>query len=195
VSALVLVLTGTDHHRFDRIVDWVDVAAARHRDVRFVVQYGASRLPTLAVGYAFLTHERLTALLAEASVVVCHGGPGTIMDARELGHVPVCVPRDPARGEHVDGHQQRFAALVAQAGVVRLADSLTTFERELEGALEQATVQTHTQTHTLATPAREAARTLAASELESLIAVRPHRLGRLHRTRPAARGESGPAAR
>ena len=45
------------------------------------------------------------------------------MDARGLGHVPVCVPRDPSLGEHVDGHQQRFATLVDRAGVVVRADS------------------------------------------------------------------------
>ena len=119
VTALVLALTGTDHHPFDRMVEWVDAAAVRHPDVRFVIQHGLTRPPSVAEGHEFLAHDRLVALLGEASVVVCHGGPGTIMDAREAGHVPLCVPRDPQLGEHVDGHQQRFAAVVGEAGVVR----------------------------------------------------------------------------
>ncbi len=58
-----------------------------------------------------MSHDRLEELLAQATVVVCHGGPGTVTEARDAGHVPLCMPRDPELGEHVDDHQQRFAAL------------------------------------------------------------------------------------
>ncbi len=116
----MVALAGTDHHPYERMVEWVDAAAERRPDVRFLVQHGSTtRAPRVAEGAEFLAHDRLVALLREAAVVVCHGGPGTIMDAREAGHVPLCMPRDPALGEHVDGHQQRFAAHVGDAGVVR----------------------------------------------------------------------------
>ena len=48
VTALVVALTGTDHHPFERMVQWVDAAAVRHGDVRFVIQHGSS--PTAAGG-------------------------------------------------------------------------------------------------------------------------------------------------
>ena len=63
---------------------------------------------------------------------MCHGGPGLITEAREAGHVPLCVPRDPQLGEHVDGHQQRFAALAAREGVVRTVQSQEAFDDELD---------------------------------------------------------------
>lgn len=177
MTTLVLALSGTDHHRFDRLVEWVDTAATRHEDVRFVIQHGVTPPPRVAEGHAFLTHAGLLTLLAEATVVVCHGGPGTIMDAREAGHVPLCVPRDPGLGEHVDGHQQRFAAHVGQTGVVRTVWSREAFHRELESALADPDAG-----HGLTSnPGRDAARALAAVELESLITLRPHRLGRTHR--------------
>ena len=179
MTALVLALTGTDHHPFDRMVQWVDAAAVRHRDVRFVVQHGSTRPPLVAEGHEFLSHERLVTLLAEASVVVCHGGPGTILEAREAGHLPLCVPRDPRLGEHVDGHQQRFAALVGEAGVVRAVSSLEAFHLELDSALVQAPGR---GAATATSQGRDAARAQLASELDSLISVRPHRLGRLYRT-------------
>ena len=120
------------------MVEWVDAAAVRHPDVRFVIQHGLTRPPSIAEGHDFLAHDRLVTLLGEASVVVCHGGPGTIMDAREAGHVPLCVPRDPQLGEHVDGHQQRFAAVVGEAGVVHHVSSVDAFHQELDRALEDA---------------------------------------------------------
>ncbi|MDN7120506.1 glycosyl transferase family 28 [Nocardioides sp. ChNu-153] len=86
-----------------------------------VVQHGHSAEPRVAEGHAFVDHDDLERLVRTADVVVCHGGPGTIMDARRAGHVPVCVPRDPSLGEHVDGHQQRFAEVAGDAGMVQLA--------------------------------------------------------------------------
>jgi UDP-N-acetylglucosamine:LPS N-acetylglucosamine transferase len=56
-----------------------------------------------------------------ADVVIAQGGPGGIMDSRACGRVPIVVPRDPARGEHVDDHQQRFAAHLLRRGKVAVA--------------------------------------------------------------------------
>jgi UDP-N-acetylglucosamine transferase subunit ALG13 len=163
---LVVALAGTDHHPFSRMVEWVDAAAARRAGVRFLVQHGASTsAPRVAEGAPFIPHDRLVALLAEATVVVCHGGPGTITDAREAGHVPLCLPRDPGLGEHVDGHQQRFAALA-------------------DDELDRVLAQTRTPgAASVATLARDAARARLAVELDGLARVRPRRLVRRHRAR------------
>ena len=72
--------------------------------------------------------------MSEATAVVCHGGPGTIMGAREAGHVPIVVPRRSDLGEHVDDHQVRFATRVAAAGQVHLATDQPTFSSLLERA-------------------------------------------------------------
>jgi UDP-N-acetylglucosamine transferase subunit ALG13 len=180
VTALVLALTGTDHHAFDRMVVWIDEAAVRLPGVQFVIQHGASKPPLVATGYAHLAHDRLLELLSEASAVVCHGGPGIIMEAREAGHVPVCLPRDPKLSEHVDGHQQRFAAIVGKAGVVRTVTGIDSFHAELDGALARAAASGTAEATRVE---REAARALAAAELDELLLVRPYRLARLHRAR------------
>jgi UDP-N-acetylglucosamine transferase subunit ALG13 len=118
---LVLVIVGTDHHPFDRIVGWADAWAGAHPDIRVLVQYGTSRPPSVAEGRDLLPVDELTASMVEASAIVCHGGPGTIMGARESGHVPIVVPRRSDLGEHVDDHQVRFATRVAAAQQVHLA--------------------------------------------------------------------------
>jgi UDP-N-acetylglucosamine transferase subunit ALG13 len=179
VTPLVVALAGTDHHPFDRLVTWVDAAAARHPEVRFLVQHGSSSAaPVIAEGQPFFSHDQLVALLAEASAVVCHGGPGTIMDARAAGHVPLCVPRDPRLGEHVDEHQQRFAAMVGQADVVRHVRSVEEFHEQLDRALA---FRPSPGAITMASRARDTARARLAAELDQLMTVRPHRLARRHR--------------
>lgn len=178
MTPLVVALAGTDHHPFERMVDWVDAAATRHDDVRFVVQHGATRAPRVAEGSDFLAHDRLTALLAQAAVVVCHGGPGTIMDAREAGHVPLCMPRDPLLGEHVDGHQQRFASVVGGSGVVRLVDSAEVFHAAIDAALAPGA---STRVVRDTTQERDDARARLAVELDELVQRGPRRRGLLLR--------------
>lgn len=134
MSSLVLVSVGTDHHPFDRLVQWVD-AWLPPGDVRCLVQYGTSAPPRRAEGVDYLDHGALTALLDEAAVVVCHGGPTTITESRRHGRHPIVVPRDPARGEHVDDHQQRFCARMAAKGLIATVADEAGFRKLLDDAL------------------------------------------------------------
>lgn len=120
-TADVFVVVGTDHHPFDRLCAWVDTWARAHPSVRCFIQSGTSRPPTSAGWAPSLTHYELTARMAQAAAVVCHGGPGAIMDAREAERMPIVVPRRRALGEHVDDHQVRFAQHFATVGLARLA--------------------------------------------------------------------------
>lgn len=178
MSGLVLALVGTDHHPFDRLVDWIDEAAVRHRGTRFVVQHGASKAPLVAEGHEFLVQERMSRLLRDARVVVCHGGPGTIMDARSAGHVPICVPRDPRYGEHVDGHQLRFSELVGSADVVRRVSGAEAFRATLDDLLlADGGGRRQIEGNPMTLHARE----LLAVELDQLVLTAPSRLGRRRR--------------
>lgn len=138
---LVLVTVGTDHHRFDRLMDWTErwLAGNDHR-ARCVVQHGTSRPPAGAECYDMLSHEKLQLLMREAAAVVCQGGPGAITECRAAGRLPIVVPRTVTLGEHVDDHQMRFTQVLQRNG--RAVRALT--EQELAAHLVAA----------LATPAR-----------------------------------------
>ena len=130
----MLAVVGTDVHRFDRLVNWLERwHAGRAAEVRLVLQYGHSRTPRLPEAAPFLGHEELQRAMTEATVVISHGGPATITEARRNGHLPIVVPRDPEHGEHVDNHQQLFARRLGAAGMVRLCES----EAELGAALAE----------------------------------------------------------
>lgn len=167
MNPIVVVMVGTDHHPFDRLVDWVDSAAVRLPHVRFVVQHGASRVPVVAEGRAFMSRDELTAIIGEAIGFICHGGPGTIMDGRAAGHVPICVPRDPSLGEHVDGHQLRFSSLVSDIGIVRRV----TAEKEFSAVLDDVLASEVARKRTALGPSEvtERARELLGRELDVLM--------------------------
>lgn len=115
------MVVGTDHHPFASVVNWADAWATAHPEVPVMVQYGYSQPPTVAAGVDFLEPDDLAELLSQAQIVVIHGGPGTLTAARNQGHLPVMTPRDPARGEHVDGHQLRFSQWAQQRALVHSA--------------------------------------------------------------------------
>jgi UDP-N-acetylglucosamine transferase subunit ALG13 len=123
VRPLVLCFLGTDHHPFERLVAWCDALATSRPDVDVLVQHGKSSPPRVADGRAFVGRDDLDALLGRASVAISHGGPGLISEIRAAGLQPIAVPRDPERGEHVDGHQVRFVDRLAQRGLVEVVVS------------------------------------------------------------------------
>lgn len=134
---LVLVTVGTDFHKFDRLIGWVDrwfrdTGADR---VRCIVQHGASAAPEHAEARDMLDHEELLRLMGEAAVVVTHAGASTIGEARRLGRLPVIVARDPGRGEIVDGHQIDFARRVAAKGLVELCEDEAALRERLDRVL------------------------------------------------------------
>jgi UDP-N-acetylglucosamine transferase subunit ALG13 len=136
----VLVLTGTDHHQFRRLVDWVEAWVAVNPSRSVLVQHGYTAAPggaTRADYAAFLEHAHIGAHLAVAAAVVCHGGPGTIVDCRLAGLMPVVVPRSADLGEHVDNHQQRYTARLHEQGVIDRADSYERFGEAMAAALDR----------------------------------------------------------
>ncbi|MFT7597797.1 MAG: UDP-N-acetylglucosamine transferase subunit ALG13 [Acidimicrobiales bacterium] len=139
MTELVVVSVGTDHHPFDRLVGWIESWAAANLSVKVVVQHGTAAAPANVESHELIPHDELRQLFSSAVAVVSHGGPSTVMDARMAGKFPIVVPRDPALGEHVDGHQIRFADHLALHGLARLANSEADFCAALDDAVARPT--------------------------------------------------------
>jgi UDP-N-acetylglucosamine transferase subunit ALG13 len=82
----------------------------------------------------FLAPEEFEHAMEQASVVIAHGGAGTLIQALRAGKVPVVIPRRKKYGEHVDDHQLEGAQELAAQGKVILAREVA----ELPAAIEQA---------------------------------------------------------
>lgn len=117
----VLATVGTDHHPFDRFVEWFDAWHAEHSDVEVFVQYGTCERRPEAPGSQWVEGHELASMMERADAIVCHGGPSTIIEARSNGTMPVVIPRNPALGEHVDEHQMRFAEFMSSHENILLA--------------------------------------------------------------------------
>jgi UDP-N-acetylglucosamine transferase subunit ALG13 len=137
-ASRLFVTIGASHYPFDRLMTWIDawLRTSPGRQVRCVVQHGTSRAPGIAECHQYLGYEEVESTLRDTDVVVCHGGPGTIMLAKRHGLKPIVVPRIRDRGECVDDHQVAFARSMAERGSVQLAETEVELHRALDGAVE-----------------------------------------------------------
>jgi len=132
----MVVMVGTDHHPFDRLIGWVNDWLRRHPEHPLAVfaQSGTAAVVPDCPGSRYLEVGELSALLDSADVIVCHGGPESIAQAWARGRLPIVVPRLPQLGEHVDDHQVDFCRRVAELGRIRLAHTHADFAALLDEA-------------------------------------------------------------
>lgn len=130
---LIFATVGTDVHPFDRMADWVDGWLEQNGGAaaRCVMQTGTSKTPKRAEHSPYLGYAEMQSMVQDASVVVCHGGPGTIMLAASLGKIPIVMPRSSALGEHVDDHQVAFCNRIAADGAILLASTEEEFRAHI----------------------------------------------------------------
>ncbi|WP_432949193.1 glycosyltransferase [Kribbella sp. CA-253562] len=133
----ILVVLGTDHHRFDRLVGWVDdfLELPSNDSRTALVQLGSTAAPRRAKGVGIVAYDELQALMRSSTAVVTHGGPATMLEVRKQGRKPIVVPRDPVLNEHVDQHQQEFSRRMGAMGLVTLCEDRAAFLEALSRVL------------------------------------------------------------
>lgn len=130
---MILATVGTHGQPFARFLTLL-----REIDDEVVLQYGHNPAPEgFAKAAAFLSFDEMVAHMHAAEAVVTHAGVGSILCARDAGHVPVVVPRLRRFGEHVDDHQAELTRTLEERGhVVAVWD-----EHGLPEAVRAATVR------------------------------------------------------
>ena len=121
--------------KFDRLVELV--AHARRSNLLdgydVVIQTGeGGTQPEGMECHETLPFERMRALLAEADIVVCHGGTGSLITALREGCRIIAVPRRFDRGEHYDDHQSEITSAFAERGLLEVADTEAEFAAALD---------------------------------------------------------------
>lgn len=171
-EVLVFVTVGTDHHKFDRLMTWVEQwAAGAPAQVRCVVQHGTSKAPRGVEAHPLLAPEAMRDLMAQASVVVTQGGPSAMIECLRRGLRPVVVPRNSKLREHVDDHQIAFARNMAGVGRILIAEDQAQFTAHLDAAVA------HPECLATTSGTEHIARTVAnlGTMIESLVATGPTR--------------------
>ena len=119
---MIFVTVGTQKFQFNRLLEKVDRMAGEGRvGEEVLMQTGASDYVPKSCAYqAFYDRARFGELVERCSVLITHGGTGTIVEAVKRGKKTVVVPRLARYGEHVDDHQMELAMRLQELNLLRV---------------------------------------------------------------------------
>lgn len=112
---MIFVTVGTHEQQFDRLIRKVDELK---RDGAFqdevIMQTGFSTYePKFCTWSKLIPYQEMVKNVAEARIVITHGGPASFIMPLQIGKTPIVVPRQKRFDEHVNDHQLEFARNVA----------------------------------------------------------------------------------
>jgi UDP-N-acetylglucosamine transferase subunit ALG13 len=130
---MIFVTVGTHEQPFDRMVRAVDELKERKviSDDVFI-QTGYSLYKPRFCSYSeFIGFDEMLRRMAEAELVITHGGTGSIMLVLYNGKIPVVLPRQKKYNEHIDDHQVRFCEKMESKGKIVAAYEVADLENIL----------------------------------------------------------------
>lgn len=108
---MIFVTVGTHEQPFDRLISHIDAlkgSGVIEEDV--IIQTGYSTYePKHCTWSKLLPYSEMVKNVAQARIVITHGGPSSFIMPLQVGKIPVVVPRQEKYGEHVNDHQLLFA--------------------------------------------------------------------------------------
>lgn len=118
---MVLVAVGNAQQKFTRLLEAVEALIESGQlagETVFMQTGNTDFVPRHCQHQAFLEMEDFNRRLAEADLLICHGGAGTQLQAVRLGKVPVVMPRREKYQEHVNDHQVQLVEALAAEGYI-----------------------------------------------------------------------------
>lgn len=113
---MIFVTVGTHEQQFNRLIQKIDElkqSGAIQDDV--IIQTGYSTYePRYCEWSKLISFQQMKKNVADARIVITHGGPASFILPLQIGKTPIVVPRQRQFGEHVNDHQVEFARNVAE---------------------------------------------------------------------------------
>lgn len=113
---MIFVTVGTHEQPFNRLVKAVDELK---RDgiitEEVIIQTGFSTYePKYCQWSKLIPYQQMLKNVANARIVITHGGPASFVMPLQIGKTPIVVPRQHQFDEHVNDHQVEFTRNVAE---------------------------------------------------------------------------------
>jgi len=116
----IFITVGISSFGFERLLKEVDkLIDLRIITQKVIAQTGKSKYkPKNYETIDFLSADKLLELMSKSSVVITHGGVGSIISALALGEPTIVVPRYKKFNECVDNHQLEITRELEKEGVI-----------------------------------------------------------------------------
>ncbi len=113
---MIFVTVGTHEQPFNRLVQKID-ELKRDGIVQdeVIIQTGFSTYePKYCQWSKLIPYQQMVKNVADARIVITHGGPASFIMPLQIGKTPIVVPRQHQFNEHVNDHQVEFARNVSR---------------------------------------------------------------------------------
>ncbi|EMY4796375.1 MULTISPECIES: PssE/Cps14G family polysaccharide biosynthesis glycosyltransferase [Bacillus cereus group] len=140
---MIFVTTGTHEQQFNRLVKKID-EMKKNKEItdEVFIQYGYSTyIPKYCKGSKLIGYNEMMKKMEEASVIITHGGPGSIMTPLSLGKTPIVVPRNKDFDEHVDNHQIDFVKRLEKKRQVIAVYDINQMREKIQICLKDNTLE------------------------------------------------------
>lgn len=113
---MIFVTVGTHEQPFNRLIQKIDELKKDGTiQDEVIIQTGFSTYePKHCQWSKLLPYQQMVKNVADARIVITHGGPASFIMPLQIGKTPIVVPRQQQFNEHVNDHQVEFTRNVAQ---------------------------------------------------------------------------------
>lgn len=114
---MILVTLGTQSQKFYRLLDSVE---ALNTDEEIIVQAGGSadyKSKKMKI-FDFISYDEMEKYIKDASVIITHGGTGSIIMPLQQQKKVIAAPRLEKYGEHINDHQKEITEVFKTEGYI-----------------------------------------------------------------------------
>ena len=107
---MIFVTVGTHEQPFNRLIQKVD-KLKRDGVIKddVIIQTGFSTYePKYCQWSKLIPYQQMVKNVADARIVITHGGPASFIMPLQIGKTPIVVPRQHQYNDHVNDHQGEF---------------------------------------------------------------------------------------
>lgn len=140
---MIFVTVGTHEQPFNRLIQKIDELKEDGTiQDEVIIQTGFSTYePKHCQWSKLLPYQQMVKNVADARIVITHGGPASFIMPLQIGKTPIVVPRQQQFNEHVNDHQVEFTRNVAQRmgtivpveDISTLGDTITNYDQIVAG--------------------------------------------------------------
>lgn len=138
---MIFVTVGTHEQPFNRLIRKVDELKRDgfiQEDV--IMQTGFSTYePKYCKWSKLLPYQQMVKNVADARIVITHGGPASFIMPLQIGKIPIVVPRKKKFDEHINDHQVEFArnveermgTIIPVENIEELGNVITNYDKKI----------------------------------------------------------------
>ncbi|PGT82982.1 MULTISPECIES: PssE/Cps14G family polysaccharide biosynthesis glycosyltransferase [Bacillaceae] len=133
---MIFVTVGSQKFQFNRLLEEIDHLIQKKvlKSDEIFAQIGYSTYePNYYSFKPFLNKDEFMQMIDKSSIIITHGGTGSIITAVKKGKVVIGVPRKKEFGEHVDNHQSEILEQFSNSKIIYAVSDIT----DIESAIKQ----------------------------------------------------------